>query len=67
MKIKFEKVNTPNFIRTNMGLVDVKDLSTKEFLEYCHIFKVALAEKRFLNPVSAVKEYREQMGMVQNA
>ena len=44
MKIKFERPLVPNFIKTDKGLFDIKDLSAKEINNFLHCYRMRLIE-----------------------
>lgn len=46
MKLVFEKPRVPNFVRTDKGTFDIKDLSEKELGEYRYLYQITLAENR---------------------
>lgn len=60
MKLKFENIVTINFVKTDKGMIDLADLDTDEFLEYCHLYQVALADNRDKR-IKLKKEKKELM------
>ncbi len=45
MEIQFEKLNTPNFVRTNKGSFAIGDLSREEIDRYIELWKFSLLHK----------------------
>lgn len=46
MKLKFNKPQVPNYVRTDKGLFDLADLDQEEFKEYLDVFCDALTVNR---------------------
>lgn len=44
MKIEFKKPNVPNFIRTNIGLIDIKELEKQDLEELKIVFNNELED-----------------------